>query len=70
MAHVEHVRIDVPETLSIGTRGAFYEGTGAFRDMIVTHLLQVFGVVAMEPRSSLEPRALVDESSRPSDRCC
>jgi glucose-6-phosphate 1-dehydrogenase len=51
----------VPETLSIGTRGAFYEGTGAFRDMVVTHLLQVLAVVAMEPPPSLEPRALVDE---------
>ena len=37
--HIEHVQIDVPETLSIGTRGAFYEQTGAYRDMIVTHLL-------------------------------
>jgi len=59
--HIDHVQIDVPETLSIGTRGEFYEGTGAFRDMIVTHLLQVLGVVAMEPPPSLEPRALVDE---------
>ena len=39
--HIDHIQIDVPETLSIGTRAAFYEGTGAFRDMIVTHLLQV-----------------------------
>ena len=59
--HIDHVQIDVPETLAIGTRGEFYEGTGAFRDMIVTHLLQVLAVVAMEPPPSLEPRALVDE---------
>ena len=58
---IDHVQIDVPETLSIGTRGAFYEGTGAYRDMVVTHLLQVLSVVAMEPPPSLEPRALVDE---------
>jgi glucose-6-phosphate 1-dehydrogenase len=58
---IEHVQIDVPETLSIGTRGAFYESTGAYRDMVVTHLLQVLAVVAMEPPPSLEPRALVDE---------
>jgi glucose-6-phosphate 1-dehydrogenase len=62
--HIDHVQIDVPETLSIGTRGAFYEGTGAFRDMIVTHLLQVLGVVAMEPPTSLEPRALVEEKHK------
>src|SRR4051812_22847256 len=59
--HIDHVQIDVPETLGIGTRGEFYEGTGAFRDMIVTHLLQVLAVVAMEAPPSLEPRALVDE---------
>jgi glucose-6-phosphate 1-dehydrogenase len=58
---IDHVQIDVPETLSIGTRGAFYEGTGAYRDMVVTHLLQVLAVVAMEPPPSIEPRALVDE---------
>ncbi|MEA2134393.1 MAG: glucose-6-phosphate 1-dehydrogenase [Solirubrobacteraceae bacterium] len=59
--HIDHVQIDVPETLAVGSRGEFYEGTGAFRDMIVTHLLQVLAVVAMEPPPSLEPRALVDE---------
>src|SRR5262249_57761935 len=40
----------------------FYEGTGAFRDMIVTHLLQVLGFVAMEPPTSFSPKALVDET--------
>ena len=59
--HIDHVQIDVPETLAVGSRGEFYEATGAFRDMIVTHLLQVLAVVAMEPPPSLEPRALVDE---------
>jgi len=59
--HIESVQIDVPETLSIGTRAAFYEQTGAFRDMIVTHLFQVLSFVAMEPPTSLQPRALVDE---------
>jgi glucose-6-phosphate 1-dehydrogenase len=56
--HIDHVQIDVPETLSIEMRGSFYEETGAFRDMIVTHLFQVLGFVAMEPPTSLEPRAL------------
>jgi glucose-6-phosphate 1-dehydrogenase len=59
--HIDHVQIDVPETLSVGTRGGFYEATGAFRDMVVTHLFQVLGVVAMEPPTSLQPKALVDE---------
>jgi glucose-6-phosphate 1-dehydrogenase len=60
--HIEHVQIDVPETLSIGSRGYFYEGTGAFRDMLVTHLLQVLGFVAMEPPTSFAAKALVDET--------
>jgi glucose-6-phosphate 1-dehydrogenase len=56
--HIDHVQIDVPETLSIEMRGSFYEGTGAFRDMVVTHLFQVLGFVAMEPPISLEAKAL------------
>jgi glucose-6-phosphate 1-dehydrogenase len=60
--HIDRVQIDVPETLSIGTRAGFYEETGAFRDMIVTHLFQVLGFVAMEPPTSLSPKALVDET--------
>ncbi|MGE5407788.1 MAG: glucose-6-phosphate dehydrogenase, partial [Syntrophothermus sp.] len=56
--HIDHVQIDVPETLSIEMRGSFYEETGAFRDMVVTHLFQVLGFVAMEPPTSLEPKPL------------
>jgi glucose-6-phosphate 1-dehydrogenase len=56
--HIDHVQIDVPEMLSIEMRGSFYEETGAFRDMIVTHLFQVLGFVAMEPPISLEAKAL------------
>jgi glucose-6-phosphate 1-dehydrogenase len=56
--HIDHIQIDIPETLSIEMRGAFYEETGAFRDMLVTHLFQVLGFVAMEPPTSLQPRVL------------
>jgi glucose-6-phosphate 1-dehydrogenase len=59
--HIDHVQIDVPETLSIGMRASFYERTGAFRDMVVTHLFQVLGFVAMEPPTSLAPKALMAE---------
>src|SRR5260370_20929256 len=59
--YISHVQIDVPETLSIEGRGGFYEETGAYRDMVVTHLLQVLGIVAMEPPSSLSAKALRDE---------
>jgi len=62
--HIDHVQIDVPETLSIGTRTSFYEHTGAFRDMLVTHLFQVLGFVAMEPPTSLESQVLVAEKTK------
>ena len=42
--HIRYVQIDVPETLSIEGRAAFYDATGAYRDMVVTHLFQVHGV--------------------------
>jgi glucose-6-phosphate 1-dehydrogenase len=44
---VDHVQIDVPETLGLGKRSAFYEQTGAYRDMVVTHLFQILGFMAM-----------------------
>src|SRR6185437_8739595 len=40
---IDHVQIDVPETLGLGKRAAFYEQTGAYRDMVVTHLFQILG---------------------------
>src|SRR6201995_3482746 len=46
---IDHVQIDVPETLGLDKRAAFYEQTGAYRDMVVTHLFQILGVIAMEP---------------------
>ena len=71
--HIKYVQIDVPEKLSIEGRAAFYEGTGAFRDMVVTHLFQVLGFVAMEPPTTLSAQALgaerqkVFDSMRPID---
>ncbi len=51
--YIRYVQIDVPETLSIEGRAAFYDATGAYRDMVVTHLFQVMGFAAMEPPLSL-----------------
>lgn len=59
--HIDHVQIDVPEELGIGTRAGFYESTGALRDMVATHLFQLLSLVAMEPPVSLDPRAVIDE---------
>ena len=62
--HIKYVQIDVPETLSIEGRAAFYDSVGAYRDMVVTHLFQVLGFVAMEPPTSLASKPLRDEKSK------
>ena len=56
--HVAYVQIDVPEALDIQGRASFYEQTGAFRDMVVTHLLQILGIVALEPPSRIDGEGL------------
>jgi glucose-6-phosphate 1-dehydrogenase len=56
--HIERVEIDVPETLDVGTRANFYEHTGCILDMIVTHLFQLAGEVAMETPASVDPSHL------------
>jgi glucose-6-phosphate 1-dehydrogenase len=62
--HVESVQIDVPETLDVAMRAAFYEATGAILDMLVTHLFQIAGEVAMEPPHCLEPECLAEARER------
>jgi len=58
--HVASVQIDIPEELGLEGRAAFYEETGAFRDMVVTHLSQLLGFVAMEAPTSLNAGPLRD----------
>jgi glucose-6-phosphate 1-dehydrogenase len=72
--HVAYVQIDVPEKLDIQGRAGFYEQTGAFRDMVVTHLLQILGIVALEPPSRVNAEGLhlertkLFDAIRPLDR--
>src|SRR5690606_35124520 len=61
---IDHVQIDVPETLGLDTRAGFYEQTGAYKDMVVTHLFQIMGFLAMEPPTSLEPIAIGEEKNK------
>ncbi len=61
---IHHVQIDVPETLGLGKRATFYEQTGAYRDMVVTHLFQILGFMAMEPPTSLEPAPISEEKNK------
>jgi glucose-6-phosphate 1-dehydrogenase len=58
---IDHVQIDVPETLAIGKRASFYDQIGAYRDMVVTHLFQILAFMAMEPPTALEPGSIGDE---------
>jgi glucose-6-phosphate 1-dehydrogenase len=72
--HVAYIQIDVPEALDIQGRSGFYEQTGAFRDMVVTHLLQILGIVALEPPSRVDAEGLhlertkLFDAIRPLDR--
>jgi glucose-6-phosphate 1-dehydrogenase len=61
---IDHVQIDVPEALGLGSRAGFYEQTGAFRDMVVTHLFQILAFMAMEPPTSLEPKPISEEKNK------
>jgi glucose-6-phosphate 1-dehydrogenase len=61
---IDHVQIDIPETLGLDRRVEFYESTGAYKDMVVTHLLQVLAFVAIEPPTALEPRAISEEKNK------
>ncbi|QXC60724.1 glucose-6-phosphate dehydrogenase [Aquihabitans sp. G128] len=62
--HIDHVQIDVPETLGLDARAGFYESTGAYRDMVVTHLFQVLAFMAMEPPTTLDPQAISEEKNK------
>ena len=61
---IDHVQIDIPEKLGLDQRASFYEATGAYKDMVVTHLMQVMAFVAMEPPTALEPRAISEEKNK------
>jgi glucose-6-phosphate 1-dehydrogenase len=59
--YVDHVQITVAESLGTEDRGAYYEETGASRDVLQNHLLQLLSLVAMEPPVTLDAEALRDE---------
>ncbi|MDT9593090.1 glucose-6-phosphate dehydrogenase [Nocardioides zeae] len=58
---IDHVQIDVPEQLGLEQRASFYESTGAYRDMVVTHLFQVLAFTAMEAPTALDPQSITEE---------
>ena len=61
---IDHIQIDVPEELGLDQRAGFYESTGAYRDMVVTHLFQILGFIAMEPPTALDPASITEEKNK------
>jgi glucose-6-phosphate 1-dehydrogenase len=59
--NIKSVQITVAESVGVGSRAGFYDGTGALRDMVQNHLLQLLCIVAMEPPVSLDPDDVRDE---------
>lgn len=59
--HIDHVQITVAETVGVEGRGAYYDQSGAMRDMIQNHLVQLLCLTAMEPPSKFAPNAVRDE---------
>ena len=63
--HVDHVQITVAESQGIEHgRGGYYDKSGALRDVLQNHVLQLLALIAMEPPSSFEARALQDEKRK------
>src|SRR5579872_6174348 len=60
-AHIDHVQITVAETVGLEGRGDYYESSGALRDMVQNHMLQLLALVAMEPPSDFNATAVRDE---------
>ncbi|WP_372841762.1 glucose-6-phosphate dehydrogenase [Phaeovulum sp.] len=59
--YVDHVQITVAETVGVGGRGAYYDTSGAMRDMVQNHLMQLLCLIAMEPPYHFDPSAVRDE---------
>ncbi|MEQ3626920.1 MAG: glucose-6-phosphate dehydrogenase [Celeribacter sp.] len=59
--YVDHIQITVAETVGVGGRGSYYDKSGAMRDMVQNHLMQLLCLIAMEPPSRFDPDAVRDE---------
>src|SRR5438132_5043894 len=60
-AHIDHVQITVAETIGLEGRGDYYDQSGAIRDMVQNHMLQLLALVAMEPPTNFDATAVRDE---------
>jgi len=62
--YVDHVQITAAETVDVGTRGAFYDATGALQDMVPNHLFQMLAMIGMEPPNSFDAEAVRNEKAK------
>ena len=62
--NIDHVQITASETVGVESRGRFYEGTGAMRDMVPNHIFQLLSMVAMEAPTSFEADAVRNEKAK------
>jgi glucose-6-phosphate 1-dehydrogenase len=62
--YVDHVQITVAETVGVEGRGGYYDETGALRDMVPNHIMQLISLVALEPPISFHADAVRDEQSK------
>ncbi len=62
--HIDYVEITAAETIGVEQRGAFYEPTGALRDMVPNHLFQLLSMIAMEPPNSFDAEAVRNEKAK------
>jgi glucose-6-phosphate 1-dehydrogenase len=62
--HIDHVQITAAETVGVEDRGAFYDATGALRDMTPNHMFQLLAMTAMEPPNSFDAEAVRTEKAR------
>jgi glucose-6-phosphate 1-dehydrogenase len=60
-AHIDHVQLTVAETVGVGNRSDYYDKSGAMRDMVQNHIMQLLCLVAMEPPSTMDQQAIRDE---------
>ena len=59
--HIDHVQITVAESIGVAGRGGYYDQSGAMRDMVQNHLMQLLCLIAMEPPSKFTPNSVRDE---------
>src|SRR5438105_6705284 len=62
--YIDHMQITVSETLGVGSRGGYYDKSGATRDMVQNHIFQLMALVSMEPPAALDAVSIRDEKTK------